>query len=84
MGLAHEYEEFKRVMGWDIPYHACPTMLDLAETIAGADMFIGNQSMALSLAIGLGVEVACEQRLDLPLERNECYFANVERIRYFA
>jgi len=84
VGLAHEYEEFKRAVGWDIPHHECPTMLDLAQVIAAADMFIGNQSMALSLAIGLGVQVVCEPREDLPLERNECYFGDVERIQYFA
>jgi len=84
VGLPQEYETFKRTMGWDIPYQNCPTMLDLAEIIAGAGLFIGNQSVALSIAIGLGVEVACEQRTDLPLERNECYFHNASRVNYFS
>jgi hypothetical protein len=83
VGLPHEYEKFKQDIGWDIPYYECKTMLDLAEVIAGSENFIGNQSQALALAIGLGVEVACEYRTDLPFERNECYFPNLERVQYF-
>jgi hypothetical protein len=58
-------------------------MLELASVIAGADQFIGNQSVALSLAIGLGVNYACEARQDLPLERNECYFPQHPNGDYF-
>lgn len=76
VGLPHEYELFKRQTGWNIDYYPTPTMLDLAEVIAGAETFIGNQSMALSIAIGLGQEYFCELRRDLPIERNECYFPN--------
>lgn len=83
VGLPNEYEKFKRDTGWDIPYQATKTMLELAEVIAGCEHFIGNQSQALALAIGLGVDVACEYRVDLPIERNECYFPNLERIEYF-
>jgi hypothetical protein len=58
-------------------------MLELAEVIAGAKLFIGNQSQALALAIGLGVPYHCEARQDLPLERNECYFPNQPNGNYF-
>jgi len=83
VGLPHEYEEFRKTIGWDIPHYVCETMLDLAEVIAGAEMFIGNQSQALALAIGLGVHVNCERRLDMPIERNECYFPGNPNIGYF-
>jgi len=83
VGLPNEYEKFKKDIGWDIPYHETKTMLDLAEVIAGCDQFVGNQSQALALAIGLGVPVCCEARQDLPIERNECYFPDLERIQYF-
>jgi ADP-heptose:LPS heptosyltransferase len=74
VGLPEEYEAFKKVSSWDIDYYPTPTLLDLAEVIAGADTYIGNQSLGLSLAIGLGTEYFCEARRDLAIERNECYF----------
>jgi hypothetical protein len=59
-------------------------MLELAQYIAGADLYIGNQSQGLALAIGLGLEqICCEARVDMPLERNECYFPDIQRIVYF-
>jgi hypothetical protein len=59
-------------------------MLELAQYIAGADLYIGNQSQGLALAIGLGVEqVCCEARVDMPLARNECYFPDIARVAYF-
>jgi len=82
IGLPDEYDEFKRVLGWDIPYYQTPNLLGVAEIIAGCDLFIGNQSSALAIAIGLGVNVVCEARQDLPRERNECYFPDLTRIKY--
>jgi hypothetical protein len=70
--------------GWDkIEYQPTKTLLEVAELIAGAETFIGNQSVALSVAIGLGVEFYCEARRDLPIERNECYFAEQPKGNYF-
>lgn len=83
VGLPEEYESFKKNTGWDIPHQPTQDMLELAEYIAGADTFIGNQSMALSLAFGLSKEVYCEHRDDLPLERNECYFPGRPNTTYF-
>lgn len=83
VGLPEEYTAFCDATGWEIPWYATPTMLDLAEVIAGAKLFIGNQSQALALAIGLGTPYFCEARRDLPLERNECYFPNQPNGRYF-
>jgi len=84
VGLETEYQAFKQQTGWDIPWHQTQDQLDLAQVIAGAEVFVGNQSQALALAIGLGVpRVYCEARVDMPLERNECYFPDIDRIIYF-
>jgi hypothetical protein len=84
VGLPQEYDAFKLSTGWDqIIYYPTHTQLDLAKVIAGAECFIGNQSQAYALAVGLGVEeILCEVREDLPLERNECFFPQMENIRY--
>jgi len=83
VGLPEEYVAFTQQLGWVIPYHPTQTMLELASVIAGADVFIGNQSQCYALAVGLGVEdIVCEARVDLPLERNECYFPRMQNIRY--
>ena len=74
VGLPIEYEAFQKQLGWDIPHHPTSSMLEVAEVIAGSELFIGNQSQSLALAIGLGSKWICEARTDLPLERNECYF----------
>jgi len=84
VGLEKEYEEFKTITGWDVPHYVTEDMLDLAQVIAGSAMFVGNQSVALSLAIGLGVDTCCEHRTDLPLDRNECFGFNPERVKYFS
>jgi ADP-heptose:LPS heptosyltransferase len=83
VGLPEEYKAFKQFSGWDIEYVQTNNMLELAEVIAGAGQFVGNQSVALSMAIGLGVDWVCEQRKDLPMERNECYFPLHPRGDYF-
>lgn len=83
VGLREEYENFRSQIGWDIPYQPTGNMLELAQYIAGAEQFIGNQSMALSLAIGLGTEFYCEARRDLPIERNECWFKDHPKGNYF-
>lgn len=74
VGLPEEHQEFCRFTDWAVDYQPTKNMLELAQIIAGSEQFVGNQSVALSLAIGLGVEWACELRRDLPQERNECWF----------
>lgn len=84
VGLPNEYEDFKKMSGWDkIEYQPTKTLLEVAELIAGCETFIGNQSVALSIAIGLGKEFFCEARRDLPIERNECYFPKQPNGNYF-
>ena len=83
VGHESEYLKFKQEMQWDIPYHHTANLMELAQVIAGADQFIGNQSVSLALAIGLGVDFACEARSDLPMERNECWFPEHPKGDYF-
>lgn len=84
VGLPAEYAAFQTATGWNIPYQPTADMLELAQYIAGSDLYIGNQSQGLALAIGLGVEqICCEARTDMPLERNECFFPDNSRIVYF-
>lgn len=83
VGLPEEYAAFKEQIGLNIPFQPTSTMLELAMIIAGAEAFIGNQSQCLALAIGLGINYACEARQDLPIERNECYFSDNPRGNYF-
>jgi hypothetical protein len=84
VGLESEYEGFKKATGWVIPWQRTSDMLELAEYIAGARCFIGNQSQAYALAVGLNVpDIRCEYRKDMPIERNECYFPQRGQIEYF-
>ena len=83
VGLADEYQAFRQATGLDVEYYPTQTMLELAEVIAGAETFVGNQSQAYALAVGLGVaDIVLEARVDMPLTRNECYFPNFPNIRY--
>lgn len=85
VGLPEEYKAFQQATGWfKVPFQPTETLLDMAQYIAGSESFIGNQSVALAVAIGLGhPHIYCEVRRDLPKERNECYFPDNPRISYF-
>lgn len=84
LGLPEEYEAFVTATKFDqTVYIPTSTMLDMAEYIAGAQTYIGNQSAGLALAIGLGRTFHCEYRRDLPFERNECVFLQHPRGIYF-
>lgn len=85
VGLPNEFEEFKKATGWtQIEYYPTQTMLELASVLAGADMFIGNQSQCYALAVGLNLtRILLETRRDLPITRNECYFPAKTQIEYF-
>lgn len=83
VGLPHEYEKFVKDTGCKIDYYPTQTLLEVASVIAGADMYMGNQSSGLAVAIGLGVPFTCELRRELPLDRNECYFPNQPNGQYF-
>lgn len=83
VGLPDEYTAFCDLTGWNLEYLPTKDMLELAEVIAGCERFMGNQSVALSIAQGLGVPYAYETRRDLPMERNESYFPDHQHGSYF-
>lgn len=74
VGTASEHAWFEKTLGITIPHYPTPTVLECARVIAGAEQFIGSQSMCLSLAIALGKTFFCEARKDLPIQKNECYY----------
>ena len=84
VGLPNEYKDFCKVTGWTgIEYRPTSSLLELAQIIAGAEHFIGNQSQCYALAVGLGVpRISLEMRQDLPKDRNECYFPTRPEIAY--
>lgn len=84
VGLPEEHVAFIQHTGLNIPYQPTKDLLEMAEIIAGSDMFVGNQSAAFSIAVGLGhTNIYCEARRDLPIERNECYFPFHAGLQYF-
>ncbi len=64
VGSEKEHEDFCKMHNCIIPYRPVEDMLELARLIQGCEQFIGNQSMPLSLAIGLGKTFWCEIRVD--------------------
>ena len=66
VGMPHEVEELRRVTGVHAEYAITHDYLELAKLIAGADLFIGNQSSPMALAIGLGVPFIQETCLWTP------------------
>ena len=64
VGTEKEYDDFCQMCQCDIGYRPVSDMLELARVIQGCEQFIGNQSMPLSLAIGLGKTFWCEVRVD--------------------
>jgi len=68
VGLEDEHELFERENG-RIEYAPTEYLLELAELIAGADMFIGNQSCPMWIAFGLGKRIIQETWLGGP---NSC------------
>lgn len=78
VGLPFEHELFQKEVGL-IPYKPVKNFLELAEIINGSDLFIGNQSSPMALAIGLGVPFIQEVFPGTP----DCIFNNRANARYF-
>lgn len=53
VGLHDEHSAFQKSFG-DIPYVPVRDALEMAQLIAGADLFIGNQSCPCWIALGVG------------------------------
>lgn len=59
IGLREEYEDFDRNVG-RAEYVETKNLMEAAEIIAGAEVFIGNQSAPFWIAAGLGVRIIQE------------------------
>lgn len=68
-----EYEDFVNIIG-PIERVQLSDILEMADLINGCDLFVGNQSLAYSLAMGLGKTTVLETIKIKPLLNNECYF----------
>lgn len=71
VGLEQEHSIFTKAFG-KVEYHRTGDFLELARVIAGAKLFIGNQSAPYSIAEGLKVPAileSCPTALDCQFER---------------
>jgi hypothetical protein len=82
VGTENEHSAFVSWTDCKIPYRPVRDFKELADLIAGADLFLGNQSMAYSIATGLGKETMLEIHKIKPLQYSECYFPR-EGASYF-
>lgn len=64
VGSEQEHKDFESQFNVKIDYLKTDNLLELARVIQGCEHFIGNQSVALSIAIGLGKSYRCEVRKD--------------------
>lgn len=64
VGSEKEHADFEELFKVKIEYYKTEDLLELARVVQGCEQFIGNQSVALSLAIGLGKSYQCEVRKD--------------------
>lgn len=64
VGSEKEHADFEELFKVKIHYQKTEDLLELARIIQGCEQFIGNQSVALSIAIGLGKSYQCEVRKD--------------------
>ena len=59
IGLADEHAAFEKEFGF-VRFYWCRDLLEAAQVIEGAELFIGNQSAPLAIANGLGKPVVVE------------------------
>lgn len=74
VGTENEHSAFVSQFECNIPYRPVRDFKELADLIAGADLFLGNQSMAYSIATGLGKDTMLEIHKIKPLQYSECFF----------
>lgn len=77
VGTPAEHSAFNKQFNCNVPYYPVKDMLELAQVIQGCEMFIGNQSMPLAIAIGLGKTFWCESRQDWENFRSPHGFGDV-------
>lgn len=74
VGYPDEHEDFEKFVGRKIDCYTCSDLLHLARVLAGAKLFIGNQSCAAAIAEGLKLQMilemsewpVCRQTFDRP------------------
>jgi len=64
LGTPDEHAAFEEEFKIKIMYHPVEDLLEMARVIQGCEQFIGNQSVGLCIAIGLGKTFWCETRKD--------------------
>ena len=69
VGLPHEHQQFCDQFG-QVDFMPTTNLLDVANIIAGSELFIGNQSCANAIALGLGHPLIQEVCLWIP----DCIF----------
>jgi len=82
VGNKDEHKDFEKSTGFRVQYYSVQDFKELADVIAGADLFMGNQSAAYSIAMGLGKASVLETIKIKPLANNECYFPR-DNCQYF-
>lgn len=70
VGVEDELHVLTTALGRNIPFRPTTSYLELAELIAGCELFIGNQSSPCAIALGLGVPTVQETCLRQP----DCIF----------
>jgi hypothetical protein len=66
VGSPEEYDSLNWAVGGGLQYVETPTVLDLARVIAGAELFIGNQSSPYWIATGMMKNTWLEQHRNRP------------------
>lgn len=75
VGTAQEHQAFEEDFKIKIQHYPTSDLLELAQVIQACDLYIGNQSVGMAIAQGLGVNFWCEHRKDnCTLEGCETYF----------
>lgn len=79
VGFKDEHQEFCKLFG-DVPLVDAPDFLELAKVIAGARLFVGNQSSPLAVAHGLKQNVIMEVSTENWGAREHCIFQRMNCI----
>ena len=77
VGSEGEHDAFNKQFNCNVPYQPVRDMLEMAQIIQGCEQFMGNQSMPLAIAIGLGKTFWCEMRKDYDNFRSPHGFGDV-------
>lgn len=77
VGLESEHRKFCKEMDFNIPFYQTENLLQLAQLIAGCDLFIANQSSPYAIAEGLKkntIQVVCPDCPNCIFPRNNAHY----------